>query len=75
MAKIINIEKKWQVAITVNSQDCPNQYRKWKPAVEGYFCRETKNRCTRIKCPFKIDDIKNSSFTDYRRKCLSPKLK
>ena len=68
MKKIINIGKEWQIAITVNSQDCPNKFRKWKPAAEGYFCRETQKRCTRNKCPFQIDVSKNSSFTDIGEK-------
>ena len=61
MAKIINIEKKWQVVITVNSEDCPNKYRKWRPVVEGWFCRETEKRCTRNKCPLELNSLNEIS--------------
>ena len=52
MATIISIKKTWQALIPINSQDCIKKYRKWKPATEGWFCRETDKRCTINKCPF-----------------------
>jgi len=43
-------EKSWLIKVEMNSEECPERFKKWNPPKNGYFCKISNKRCSKTNC-------------------------